>query len=137
LQRRLSPKEVQRRTPRDAANSEAYQLYLRGRYLLSKRIGESMTRSIEYLERAIESDPNFALAYAALAECYVQLPNYSRVPQTESHQKARTLALQALALDDRLAQAHTVLGGIYDQSWDWPAAEREHQRALELNPNYA
>jgi len=117
-------------------NNEAYQLYLKGRFYWNKRTGEAIKKSIEYFNQAIEKDPGFALAYAGLADCYVVPPN--RLPPREAMPKAKAAAMRALELDETLAEAHTSLGrvfAIYD--WDWPAAEKEYKRAIELNPRYA
>jgi len=117
-------------------NNEAYQLYLKGRFYWNKRTGEALRKSIEYFNQAIERDPGFALAYAGLADCYVVPPN--RLPPRDAMPKGKAAALRALELDDTLAEAHTTLGrvlAVYD--WDWPGAEKEYKRAIELNPRYA
>jgi tetratricopeptide (TPR) repeat protein len=117
-------------------NNEAYQLYLKGRFYWNKRTGEALNKSIEYFNQAIEKDPGFALAYAGLADCYVVPAN--RLPPREAMPKGKAAALRALELDETLAEAHTALGralAVYD--WNWPAAEKEYKRAIELNPRYA
>ena len=118
-------------------NAEAYQLYLKGRFFWKKRTGEAIKRGIDYLNHAVEIDPNYALAYAGLAESYELLANYSDYTPQEAYSKARAAATKALALNDKLAEAHNALAyikGGYD--WDFAGAEREYQRAIELNPNY-
>jgi len=117
-------------------SSEAYQLYLKGRFYWNKRTGEALKTSIEYFNRAIEKDPTFALAYAGLADSYV-VPA-SRLPPREAMPKAKAAAMRALELDETLAEAHTSLARVlasYD--WDWKNAEKEFKRAIELNPRYA
>ncbi len=117
-------------------SSEAYQLYLKGRFYWNKRTGESNEKSIEYFNQAIEKDPSFALAYAGLADSYVVPAN--RLPPREKMPKAKAAAMRALELDETLAEAHTSLARVlaaYD--WDWPGAEKEFKRAIELNPRYA
>ncbi len=117
-------------------SNEAYQLYLKGRFYWNKRTAEALTQSIGYFNQAIEKDPSFALAYAGLADCYVVPAN--RLPPREAMPKAKTAAIRALELDETLAEAHTSLARVlatYD--WDWPGAEKEYKRAIELNPRYA
>jgi eukaryotic-like serine/threonine-protein kinase len=120
------------------ANSEAFQLYLKGRYFWNKRTPADFQRSIPFFEQAIDKDPNYALAYSGLADSYALLTAYSVEPPRELMPKAKEAALKALALDDKLAEAHASLGQImvyYD--YDFATAEREYRRAIELNPNYA
>ena len=117
-------------------SSEAYQLYLRGRFYWNKRNPENLKRAIEYFDQAIEKDPGFALAFAGLADAYV-VPA-TGLPPREAMPKAKQAALRALELDESLAEAHTSLGRVlqvYD--WDWAGAEKEFKRAIELNPRYA
>ena len=117
-------------------SNEAYQLYLKGRFYWNKRTGESIKKSIEYFNQAIEKDPSFALAYAGLADSYVVPAN--PLPPREKMPKAKAAAMRALELDETLAEAHTSLArvlAVYD--WDWTGAEKEFKRAIELNPRYA
>jgi len=117
---------------------ESQDLYLKGMYFWNKRSIPGFQRASEYFQRAIEKDPNNAVAYAALANCYALVGGYAGTPQTESMPKARAAALRALAIDENLAEAHTAVALIeqtYD--WDWVTAEKEYRRAIELNPNYA
>lgn len=119
-------------------NSAAYKLYLQGRYHWNKRTPEGFQKSREYFTQAIQQDPNYALAYAGLADSYNMLGEYTVVEPGEAFPKARAAAEKALSLDEKLAEAHTSLAlvGLY-YDWDFPSAEREFQRALELNPGYA
>ena len=120
------------------SDPEAYQLYLKGRYYWNKRTGDDVQKSIDYLQRAIARDRNYALAYAALADSYHVLWAYSNVSFSEAQLKAKTAALKALELDDSLAEAHAALAGVKaDEDWDFPGAEAEFKRAIELDPNYA
>ena len=121
-----------------AANLEAYSLYLRGRYYWNKRTQAGLKKSIEYFEQALAGEPVYAAAWAGLADSYALLASYGESPPREAMPKAKTAALKALEIDDTLAQAHVSLAFVrsfYD--WDWAAAEREYQRAIELNPGYA
>lgn len=119
-------------------NSEAYADYLKGRYHWHKLCGESLRRSVSHFELAIEKDPNFALAHSALADAYVLFAFVALLPPHKALQKAQAAALRALEIDDELAEAHASCASItklYD--WDWPKAEREYRRCLELDPNNA
>lgn len=119
-------------------DTEAYQLYLKGRYFRSKGTGEAIQKSIEYFNQAIAKDPNYALAYAGLADSNQLLSNYNLTTPQEAYSKARAAATEALTRNDKLAEAHSALASIrkgYD--WDFAGAEREYRRAIELNPNYA
>jgi TolB-like protein/Tfp pilus assembly protein PilF len=118
-------------------DSEAYQLYLKGRYYWEKRTPESLAKSKEFFDQAIEKDPNYALAYVGLGEYYSVLPEYTYTPAKDSLPKSTAAAQHALSIDETLAEAHAVLGAAYTRDWDWTAAEREFERALELNPNDA
>jgi eukaryotic-like serine/threonine-protein kinase len=117
-------------------NNEAYQLYLKGRFYWSKHTKESNKKSIEYFNQAIEKDPSFALAYAGLADCYLIPAN--PLPPREKMVKAKAAAMRALELDETLAEAHTSLARVLARyEWDWPGAEKEFKRAIDLNPRYA
>jgi serine/threonine protein kinase/tetratricopeptide (TPR) repeat protein len=123
---------------RHTESIEAYNLYLQGNWFLSKRTEEGFKKGIEYFEKAIEIDPNYALAYAGLANSYGLLGNYSYILPKEAFPKAKEAALTALELDDKLAEPHTSLAFIkFDYDWDWIGAEQEFKRAIELNPNHA
>jgi eukaryotic-like serine/threonine-protein kinase len=138
LQRRLTGEEKVRLAKRPTEDSEAYQLYLKGRYSWNKRTEEGLHRAIEYFSEATERDRNYALAHASLAESYILLGEFSLLPAREAYAKAREAATKALELDDTLAEAHNALATVKaDYDWDWPGAEREFRRAIELNPSYA
>jgi eukaryotic-like serine/threonine-protein kinase len=115
---------------------EAYQLYLKGTYYWEKRTPESLEKSKDYFNQAIDKDPSYALAYVGLANYYSVVPDYSPISNSEILPKERSAAQKAVAIDDTLAESHTSLASAYWDSWDWDAAEREFKRALELNPNY-
>jgi len=116
---------------------EAYQLYLKGRFYLEKRTPETLDKSREYFQQAIEKDPNFALAYLGLAEYYDIAPDYAPVNVSDTAPKAQAAAEKALAIDGSLAEAHALLGDVHVSFWQWADAEREFKRALELDPNSA
>ncbi|HUI05594.1 MAG TPA: tetratricopeptide repeat protein [Verrucomicrobiae bacterium] len=138
LKGQLLSEDSQHLTKPITANAEAYRLYVQGRYLWNQRTSDSLKKAADYLEQAVGKDPNFALAYAALADCYLVLPGYTGTPAKQSMPKARAAALRALELDNTLGEAHAALGSIKQSwDWDWPGAEAEFKRAIELNPNYA
>jgi serine/threonine protein kinase/Flp pilus assembly protein TadD len=137
LRLRLSGDDEKRMAKSYTANPEAYQDYLKGRFWWNKTNKEGFDRAIEFYRQAIATDPNYAQAYAGLADCYSFLAILSIVPPKEAYPKAKEAALRALEIDDRLAEAHSSLAYIEAiNDWDWSGAEREFQRAIELNPNY-
>jgi DNA-binding winged helix-turn-helix (wHTH) protein/TolB-like protein/Tfp pilus assembly protein PilF len=119
-------------------NAEAYQAYLQGRYFWNKRNEAGLKTAVEYFQRAIKIDPNYALAYAGLADCYMRL-NESAIPMAqESVPRARAAVLKALEIDDGLAEAHATLGFIkFRHDWDFAGADHEFRRSLELDNNYS
>ena len=124
---KLTGEEQRRLTKHYTENAEAYQLYLNGRFYWEKRTPEGLKRAIEYFEQAIERDPNYALAYAGLADSYALLGVF-HLPPKEAFPKAKEAALNALRIDDRLAEAHAALGHIKVQyEYDWAGAEKEYQ----------
>jgi len=133
----LSSTEKELLTKHFTENSDAYQLYLKGRYFWNKRTVEGLNKGISYFNEAVEKDPSYALAYVGLADSYSLLSDYGGLPPKEAYPQAEKAAMQALALDERLAEAHAALGLIKTSyEWDWPGAEQEYRRAIELNPNY-
>ena len=117
-------------------NNDAYQLYLKGRFYWNRRTRDTLQKSIDYFNQAIEKDPGFALAYAGLADCYVVPVN--RLPPREAMPRGKAAATRALELDETLAEAHTTLARVLaNYDWDWRGAEKEYKRAIELNPRYA
>ena len=127
------------RTP--ALTPQAYQAYdlcLKGLYFWNKRTTPGFQQAIEYFQQALAKDPNYAPAYAGLANSYALMPGYSLAPATKIMPKARVAALRAMEIDDALPEAHVALALILENyDWDWNAAEKEYRRAIELNPNYA
>lgn len=135
VQVKLTPQEQAHLLRTDSVDPQTYELYLRGRYFWSKRGKDSIRKSIDYFQQAIQRSPNYALAYAGLAEAYVV--KYDVSPQ-EQYSAAKAAARRALEIDDNLAEAHNALAAsLFWYDWDWAGAEREFQRTLALNPNYA
>jgi len=138
LQPRLAPDVQNRVTKRYTDNSQAYQEYLRGLFFYSNHHTKTgILKSREFFQRAIELDPNYALAYTGLADSYAVARPYTQESFDELYPQARQAALKALALDDQLAEAHVSLGLVNAAAWDWTGMEKEYKRAIELNPNYA
>lgn len=122
---------------RPTGNPESYTLYLKGRYLWNERTEEGVKQAIKYFDEAIRSDPNFALAYSGLADCYNILEDRGILSHSEAAPLARGYAEKALELDSEMAEAHASLGLVLNGQWDLTGAERELRRAIALKPNYA
>src|ERR1700681_4373677 len=138
LRLRLTGQEEKSLAKTFTTNPEAYRGYLQGRYWANKRTEDGITKGIECFQQAIAKDPAYALAYCGLADCYSMHANYGFLPPKIGYSSANDAALKALELDDTLSEAHVSLGFIKsDYTWDWPGAEKEFQRAIALNPNYA
>ncbi len=137
LRLKLTGEQQQRLTQRDTTNPEAYQFYLRGRYYWNKRTAENLKKAIEQFQQAADKDPNYALAYVGLADCYLLLEDYAGTPASETFPKAKAFAQRALQLDSSLAEAHTSLAYVYTNLWQWEQAEEEFKRSIKLNPNYS
>jgi tetratricopeptide (TPR) repeat protein len=133
--RQLSTSEKQRIARQGTQNPEAYELYLKGRSYWDKRTLSDLETAVSYFNQAIAKDPDYALAYAGLADAYAILPDYGASP-SEDIPKAKAAALKALDLDPTLARAHVNLGGIkMAHEWDFAGGEAEFRKALELDPN--
>ncbi len=137
LKLKLSGADEAKVTKTSTANPEAYQAYLKGRYYWNRRTAENLKKAIEQFKAATDRDPNYALAYAGLADCYVVLNYFAGTPTSETIPQAKAYAERAIAIDDQLAEPHASLGQVNKQSWKWMEAEREYLRAIELNPSYA
>jgi TolB-like protein/Flp pilus assembly protein TadD len=136
LQARLSGADERKVTKNYTASTEAYQLYLKGRFYWNRRTAENLKKAIEQFRAAADLDPNYAPAYVGLADCYVLLEEYAGTPSSETLPQAKAYAERALQIDESLAEAHASLGYINNQLWQWAEAEQEFKRAIELNPNY-
>src|SRR5436189_828726 len=138
LQAKLSGSEKQMMAAQPTTDTEAYELYHKGKSLWEKRSGDNIPKAIAYYEQAIARDPNYALAYAGLAKAYILLPFYAGADRLDAGSKAKDAALKALQLDPNLAEAHAALGKIlFFREIDLAGAMREYKRAIELNPNDA
>jgi eukaryotic-like serine/threonine-protein kinase len=135
---RVTPKEQARLADKRPIDPEAYQAYLQGRYYWNKRTEEDIRKAIGYFQQAINKEPNYALAYAGLADSYLILSIYSSAPWQETYQQAKAAATKALEIDDSLAEAHATLAATRaGEYWDLNGALTELARAIQLNPNYA
>jgi eukaryotic-like serine/threonine-protein kinase len=137
LRLRPTVEQNKRLAKRSTENTEAYQAYLKGRYYWNRRTEQTLKRAVEYFQQAIDKDPDYALAYAGLADCYAVYTSYQVEAPRESGTKARTAAIQAVKIDETLAEPHASLGmTLMQYDWDWAGAEREFQRSIELDPKY-
>ncbi len=138
LKSKLSSAEAAGVEKNYTANSEAYQLYLQGRYHWNQRNTKAFEKAVEFFKQAIEKDPKYALAYSGLADTYALFPAYGEFRPKDYLPKAKEAAQKALELDPNLAEAHASLGQILLYSdYDFAGSERSHKRAIELNPKYA
>jgi TolB-like protein/Tfp pilus assembly protein PilF/predicted Ser/Thr protein kinase len=135
LRERLSGENKKQVAKGGTSDPEAYQLYLTGRYYWAKRTQDSLDKSKDFFNQALEKDPNYALAYVGLADYYYVLSDYAPVSAVEVAPKARAAAQKALAIDDTLAEADAVLAGAEQNLWEWDAADRDFRQAVELDPN--
>jgi TolB-like protein/Tfp pilus assembly protein PilF len=138
LQAKLTGSEKTAISEKPTASSEAYELYLKGRFFWNKRTGADLKTACDYFEKAIAADPQYATAYAGLAESYLLIPEFNAGFPQDYFPKAKAAAQRAIALDESSAQAHAALGLLLCFSdADFIEAEKEFRRAISLNPNYA
>ena len=134
----LTPDERERFQRTQRVDPAALEDYLKGRFHWAKRTDAGFTAAIAHFRRAIGRDPRYAPAYTGLADTLILLGEYGNIPPADAFPPARAAALEALAIDDGLAEAHNSLAYVkHLHEWDWQGAEREFRRAIELNPNYA
>jgi serine/threonine-protein kinase len=138
LRPKLAGEERKLLAKRPTENVEAYQLYLQGLFYWNKWTEADFARAADYFTQAVQKDPRYALSYAGLADTYSQLGDAGYLPPSEAWPKAKAAAMQALEIDDSLAEAHTSLALVKEHfEWDWTGADTEFRRAIELNPNSA
>ena len=137
LRLKLSGDEQKRLVKRYTDNTAAYRFYVEGRFYWNKRTAVTIHKALDLFNQAIQSDPNYALAYLGVADCYAVLTQYGGMPNLESATNARAAVAKALEIDPNLAEAHATLGLIHQHLWEWRESEAEFKRAIELNPNYA
>ncbi len=138
LQLRLNSQEKKRLTKRHTDSVEAYQFYLKGRYFWNKRTADWMKKGTAYFQQAMDSDPNYALAYAGLADSYISFATVCALSPQEACPKAKASAIRALEIDSELAESHATLAHIKNNyDWDWRGSEKSFKRAIKLNPNYS
>jgi serine/threonine-protein kinase len=137
LQANLFPVEKNRLARKATENLEAYNLYLKGRYILNKGTEDNLKKALQFFEQALEEDPTYAAAYSGLADAYLALDDSDFIPEAEAAPKVKAAGRKALEIDETLAEAHTSLGHLAMHQWDWPTTKSELQRAIELNPGYA
>ena len=138
LQAKLTGSEKQMMAAHPTTDTAAYELYHKGRSLWEKRSGDNIPKATAFFEQAIARDPNYALAYAGLAQAYILVPFYTGADRFDAYLKAKDAALKALRLDSNLAEAHAALGKVlFFSEIDLAGAMREYKRAIELAPNDA
>ncbi len=137
LRARITGAEMQHITASKTQNPEAYELYLKARFYLTKRTKQDITEAITYFQQAIDKDPSYAEAHAALALVYGLAPGYGVMGFPAAQPKAKMEAERALQLDPMLGEAHTAMASAKAAEFDWDGAEREFKRAIELKPNDA
>ena len=140
VQIKMTPDEQARLTTTHPVSPRAFDEFLQGRYLYwNKRTEENLNKAIAHFQNAIKESPNFAQAHVGLADCFNSLATVqvSQLPPTEARRQAEQAATKALELDAGLAEAHSALGQVKHYNWNWPAAEEDFKRAIELNQSYA
>jgi len=137
IQIKLMPQARERLAASGSVSPEAYEAYLKGRYLWNQRTPQALQKSLRYFEKAIQIDPAYAAAYAGMADSYLTLQDDGLLPTLKATAEAKRAAGEALRLDEMLAEPHISLAHAYFHEFNWPAAEREFKCGLELNPNYA
>ena len=134
---KLTPREERRLAASSAVSPQAYEAYLKGRHLWNRRTEEGMRKSIAHYEQAIRLYPQYAMAYAGVADSYVMLACRGMVPAKDTFRKAKEAARKAIDLDSELGEAHGSLAHVRLHDWDWEGLEADFERAIDLNPAQA
>jgi tetratricopeptide (TPR) repeat protein len=138
LRAKLTGTEAATLNARPTTNSAAHDFYLKGRFFWNKRTRADMKTALGYFEQAANADPNYAVAYAGMADCYLLLPLYGGGVPSEMYPKAVAMAQKAISLDPSLGEPHASLGLVHALfDFDFPASVREFEEAIRLNPNYS
>lgn len=137
IQVQLTPQTQAKLSAGKHVAPEAYQLYLKGRYHWNKRTEEDVNQALSLFQQAIAKEPNYAQAYAAIADCYAVLGAYGLIPADEANGLEFQAAQRAVQLDDQLAEAHAALGSSLADKWDWSGSLKEYERAIKIDRNYA
>ena len=138
LQAAISPEESEKLQKKNTENLEAYRLYLKGRWFWDKGGEENLNQAIDCYKQALEIEPNYAKAYAGIADAYSDLPYFSSIPTREALESAEMAVLKALELDNMCAEAYNSLAAVKAGiEYDWEGAERDYLKSIELNPGYA
>lgn len=137
IQVKLTPADVARVPSTHMVSRTAHDAYLRGRYFSSQKTKPALEQSITLYQQAINEDPQYALAYAGIADAYIVLDDDGEMPSSQANPKIRAAAMSAVAADPTLAEAHVMLADVKETEWDWAGAEKEYKRAIELNPGLA
>jgi len=133
---KITGEEEQKLAKRGTENAAAHEAYLHGRFFWSRFTPEALQQAIGYFNKAVELDPNYALAHVGIADFYSWASIYGMVDPADSYPKVLAAARRALEIDDTVAEAHAAMGLYHSNQFEWSASEREHRRAIELNPNY-
>ena len=136
IKAKLSGAEEAKVTKTGTVDPEAYQAYLKGRYYWNRRTAINLKKALEEFTIATDRDPNYALAFVGLADCYALMGEYAGAPTSEVLPKAKAYAERALALDSGLGEVHATLALIADYAWQWSESEKEYKLAIEANPSY-
>jgi TolB-like protein/DNA-binding winged helix-turn-helix (wHTH) protein len=137
IQITLTPADVARFSGSHAVSKKAHDAYLRGRYLWNARTRHGVEQSISFYQQAIKEDPQYALAYAGIADSYILLESSGHMPASKANPEMRIAVTEAVTIDPSLADAHRLLAQVHETEWNWIGAEEEYKRALELNPGSA
>ena len=134
---KLTGEERRQLSKRGTNNAEAYEAYLRGRFFWNQFTPDALSKAIVSFQKAVTLDPEYALAYAGIADFYTWAAIYGMMPPSESFPKVYTAAKRALEIDDTLSEAYAAIGLYYSNMREWIESEKNYHRAIKLNPNYS